>query len=103
MDSNYSKENIFSALAQGTWKEIQESYLPGTTNYIKKHYSDLYNEITRMQKRINDLSTLSTVEEKDTVEQFKEALMVWKTLHLRAVELYQRQKDRWEEKQGSLF
>ncbi len=103
MDPTYSEENIFSALAQDTWKEIQEFYLPGTTNYIKKHYNDLYNEITGMQKRLNDLSTLSTTEGKDTVEQFKETLMVWKTLHQRAVELYRRQKDRWEEKQGSLF
>jgi hypothetical protein len=102
MDPNDTKENIFSALAQDTWKEIEDFYLPGTTTYIKKHYNELYNEITGMEKKLNDLS-LSTEEGKDTVEQFKETLMVWKKLHLRAVELYRRQKDRGKEKQRSLF
>ena len=102
MDPKDSKENIFSVLAQDTWKEIEDFYLPGTTTYIKKHYSDLYKEIAGMKKKLNDL-LLSTEERKDTVEQFKETLMVWKKLHLRAVDLYRRQRDRGEEKQGRLF
>jgi hypothetical protein len=40
---------------------------------------------------------------KETLEQFEETLRTWKELHLRAIDLYRKQRDRGEEKQGSLF
>ncbi len=90
MELNNSREDIFKALRDDTWKEIQTFYLPGTMNYIEHYYHMLYNEIRLAGKRLDDLR-LSMEEGKDTLEQFKEALTVWKELHLRAVGLYEEQ------------
>jgi hypothetical protein len=46
---------------------------------------------------------LSMRKGKNTLEQFEEALRIWKTEHLTVIDLYRKQRDQGEEKQRSLF
>lgn len=76
-----------------TQKQIALVYLPGTMAHIKEHDKALYDEVLIVEMRLDDLWQ-SMREGKDILEQFREALLAWKELHLRAIDFYQRQGDR---------
>jgi hypothetical protein len=50
------------------------------------------SQIHVTEMRLNEL-WLSMREGKNTLEQFRETLTIWKDLHLKAIELYRKQGD----------
>jgi len=104
MDLNDRREAVFRALFDeaGGGREIEKIYLPGTIAHIRANDETLYNEILLTEMRLEHL-WLEMRKGKDTFKQFKATLKEWKDLHLKAIDLYRKQRDRKEGEQGSLF
>lgn len=102
MDREDKREAIFQALFDEVEREIEKVYLPGTMAYIREHHKELYETILSTEARLNEL-WLAMREGRNTLDKFREALKIWKDLHFKAIELYRKQRDRKEEKQGELI
>lgn len=99
MDLSDKKEAIFQGLFDEARVEIEKVYLPGTMAHVREHHKELYENILKIETTLNEL-WLAMREGRDTLEKFRGALTAWKEFHLRAIELYRRQR---EPGQGILF
>jgi len=76
-------EEVFRAAVQAINKRFQ----PGTLEYIRDHFPEMAEEISRAFDRLNN--TWGRWTPGANLEPFKRALRTWYNLHIKAIELFQ--------------
>ncbi len=80
-------EIIFQALFDEAQQVVADAYEPEVLHYLKENHRSQYEEILDTEAKIERLWSAMR-QGKDTLEDFRSALMRWERLSLQAVELY---------------
>ena len=102
MGEKGKEEALFQELFNEAQEAISRVYLPGTMAHIREHQGELFNFILLTERKLNEL-WLAMREGEPTLGQFKGTLRLWQDYHLKAIELYRKQREQKEAGQGNLF
>ncbi len=80
-------EEILDDLYMQAIHKINDQYLEGTIRFIEKNYPDLDRQIDEVDKQIKKIWE-SCLQDKVDLNDFKEALALYKSLYMQGIELF---------------
>ena len=82
-------DDLFESAFRKTVRAIKGKYINGTIDYVCDYHPELYQKTIQAKDRLDKFWKMGR-EGEASLEEFKAALDEWKSLHIMAIEIYQK-------------